>query len=161
MEAACSSRSGSGGFGMFLAVIIVIVLAVVGLAVASTAASQTVEALDLTRAGHDEMVYGEAIIAALPNIEVTGTHADTKHPEAAYVRKTCRERGVYQVYREKIDPTTFHLLCMDADGKLVDWIIRVVGKKVVELTAFMPRAGVMLEVIKYAASKGTRYTKGF
>jgi hypothetical protein len=154
-------RSSAGGFGKFLLVIILLVLVVLGMAVASTAANQTVEALDLTRAGTDEFMAGAAMIAALPDIEITGTHADTKHPEAAYVRKTCRERGVYQVYREQYDRSTFHLLCMDAEGRLVDWIIRAVGNKFVECTAFMPRAGVMVEVIKYAASKGTRFAKGF
>jgi hypothetical protein len=117
--------------------------------------------VDTTPAGHEEQVYGAIIIAALPDIEVTGDHADAKHPEAPYVRKTCKERGVYQIYRESIDKNTFHLLCMDENGKLVDWIIKVVGNRFIEKTAFRPHGGNMNAVIKYASSKGTRFSKGW
>ena len=142
----------------WLAVLLIVAVALGAWTLANAPEAVTV---DTTSAEGEEYSFGAMVIASLPNIEITGDHADKKHPEAPYVRKTCRERGVYQVYRETYDRDTFHLLCMDENGKLVDWIIRVVGNRFIEKTAFAPYGGTMAKVIKYAASKGTRFKKGW
>lgn len=100
-------------------------------------------------------------VVTAPPVEVTSAHADMGHKEAPFVRQTCKERGVYQIWREMYDRSTFHLLCQTKDGKLVDWIITVVGGKFIEKTAFMPRNGVAQEVIKYVSNKATRFTGGW
>ena len=152
------SNSGGGFIGKLLIVVFVALGAFTLLAIADGLAGAVV---DTTPAGQEERDFGAWLISAAPPVELTGSHADGKHPEAQMVRQTCKERGVYQIYRELSDKSTFHLLCMTEGGKLVDWIIRVVNGRFIEKTAFQPRGGVMAEVIRYAASKGTRFTKGW
>jgi hypothetical protein len=160
--ASASSPSGIGVNLVFIGMIILAAFAAVALignaaAVASAAEAAVPVAEIVEEPEADQLAVW---VAVLPEIEITGTHADEKHPEAPLVRQTCRERGVYQVWRERYAPDTFHILCMMPDGKLVDWIVRQVGKRLIERTAFIPRAGIAVKVIEYAASKGTRWTGG-
>ena len=158
--AAYSGSNNSGGFiGKLLIVVFIALGAFTLLAIADGLGGAVV---DTTPAGQEEKDFGAwLMISAAPPVELTGTHADGKHPEAQMVRKTCRERGVYQVWRETYDKSTFHLLCLTIDGKLVDWIITVTAGRFIEKTAFAPRAGVMAEVLKYVASKATRFNQGW
>ena len=154
-----SNNSGGGFIGKLLIVVFVALGAFTLLAIADGLGGAVV---DTTPAGQEEQAFGAwLMISAAPPVELTGVHADRTHQEAAMVRKTCREQGVYQVWRETYDKSTFHLLCLTIDGKLVDWIITVVAGRFIEKTAFAPRAGVMAEVLKYVASKATRFTKGW
>lgn len=112
----------------------------------------------LYEASEEERAFGLALITAAPPVEVLGDHAN-KHAEVAIVRKTCREQGVYSVWRETDNKARFHLLCMTVDGKLVDWIVQVVGRRVVEVSAFMPKDGTPHSVVKYVLGRATRFTK--
>lgn len=161
MEATAYSGSTGNAGGFVKLVLIVAVFIALAAFTALAVGDGLGAAVDTTPASQEELDFGAWLISSAPPVELTGDHADRKHPEAALVRQTCKERGVYRIYRELSDKSTFHLLCMTEGGKLVDWIIRVVNGKFVEKTAFMPRAGVMAEVIRYASSKGTRFTMGW
>jgi hypothetical protein len=125
------------------------------------AAQAVAEVPYMEPASAEEVAYGMTMISALPAIQVLGDHADLAHDEAAFVRQTCKDRGVYQVWRELYNRNTFHLLCMTEDGKLVDWIIEAIGKQFFEKTAFMPKNGIVNDVFKYVAGKATRFNKGW
>ena len=144
----------NGSFiGKLLVIVFLAATAVTGYTIAQG------QAVDATPASAEERAAWAQVMAAMPAppIEQTGDHADRKHPEAEYVRKTCKERGVWQVWRERADRNTFHLLCMDDRGRLMDWIITVEGRRFIEKTAFAPGGGVMKKVLDYVAGKATRF----
>lgn len=111
-------------------------------------------------AGQEEIQYGGWLVTnvtSAPKVEVLSDHADIAHEEASMVRDTCRTRGVYQVWRDRVDKRKFHLLCMTIDGKLVDWIVKVTGGSIVEVTAFMPKDGTINQVVSYVMRTCVRF----
>lgn len=94
---------------------------------------------------------------------VLGDHATNRHgDEAAAIRKCLDEKGPYQAWIIKRgEEKTFYLLCQLPDERwgiqLVKWSNAM--RKWLEISAFVPESGALIEVVNYLKATGATIFK--
>ena len=90
---------------------------------------------------------------------VLARHAVEKHgvTDVSQIRTCLDENGPYQIWKSKIDPKKFFLLCQLDDGR---WGMQIVTNQIrqcFENTCFVPKDGSWVRVIEYLRGIATRF----
>lgn len=107
------------------------------------------------------LLFITSIFLAVTTIppRVLTDHAVDRHGISAVsqIRTCLDEKGPYQIWKSKIDPKKFFLLCQLDDGRWGMQIVTNQIKQCFENTCFVPKDGSWVRVIEYLRGIATRF----